>query len=137
MINKIHDNKIFDNLSISKDVLISGNKNKHGDFDSDFLKTRPAVVLSNFKYNSKGESVLLVVPLTTKTTYKKLQNSFRSPFNALKKPSFLMWDSVMKVKTNQVQFIYSIGGKMIDLSNSAKKYIFKEGNQKLLNWINL
>ncbi|AGY41433.1 hypothetical protein mflW37_3660 [Mesoplasma florum W37] len=126
-IKKLHANKIFKSLNKKKNII---NFN-----DDKFIKKRPAIILKTFK---NGD--YLILPLTTKPIRNPKVHSLLREKIEIKdlKDSYLMFDSILRIRNNQILGIYSKGkGKnFVVLSNSTKKWILKTAKNKITKIFN-
>jgi intracellular septation protein A len=109
-IKKIHANKIFDHLEKGEKQLNFNN--------DEFIKVRPAIVIQ------KIGSILIVLPLTSKpiiNDHTKAHQLLRTEFihKSFSQPSYLMFDSLLRIQENQIEGLYKQG--KILFTESTKK----------------
>jgi len=120
-IKKLHANEIFSQLKKGNYFLDLS--------DTKFIKERPAIILRVIKKS------YIVIPLTTKplggNENSNLHKLLRCEFSlkGLQK-SYLMFDSVLKLDSKQIDGLYKNNNKRIVMSNSNKKYLLSNAKNK-------
>ncbi|PPE05305.1 type II toxin-antitoxin system PemK/MazF family toxin [Williamsoniiplasma lucivorax] len=119
-IRKLHSNIIFEEIKNGK---------IHLNFsDSKYIKPRPALILKEIK------GTYIVIPLTSRPLINENSQLHKLLRYELKiknlKKSYLMFDSILRLTKSQIDGLYKLGNKSINISGGAKKHILSVAIEK-------